>query len=232
MSEKEIFKIILDKIDRIAGSKQKPMRIAINGIEGTGKTVFANKLANFLNANDKKAIQVSIDGFHFNKETRYKQGKDSAKGYYEDSYDEIGFVEKVLIASQREKPQITTATHNLETDEYLKIMPIEIANDLILITDGAYLFKSNFRTHWDLKIYLKTDFQTALVRGMQRDLALLGGLKAAKEKYDNRYHKASRIYIEENNPEKLADLIIDNTNFEDLKIIKNTANTLQEVINR
>lgn len=120
----------------------------------------------------------------------------------------MGFVKKVLISSQIKIPNITTASHDLETDEYINIPPIEITNDTILITDGAYLFKPNFRTHWDLKIYLKTDFQTALHRGMKRDVELLSGLKATKEKYDNRYHKAAKMYIQENNPEELADIII------------------------
>ncbi len=220
MTEKETLQLILEEIERIDKSKMKPLRIAINGIEGTGKTVFAKKLSAFLSAQDKSVLHISIDGFHFNKEHRYRQGKDSAKGYYEDSYDEIGFVEKVLISSQNNPAQITHASHDLETDEYLNISPIEIADDSIIITDGAYLFKPNYREHWDLKIYLKTDFQTAQFRGVQRDEELLGGKEAASQKYKNRYHKASRLYIRENDPEGLADIIIDNCDFEDLKILR------------
>jgi uridine kinase len=222
MTEEEIFETIKESIVSIRKRKTKPIRVAINGVEGTGKTVFAGKLTEYLNSENINAKQISIDGFHFNKEVRYKQGRHSAKGYYEDSYDEIAFIEKVLKSSQSEIPNITKAIHDLETDEYLNLKPTEIDNETILITDGAYLFKPKYRKHWDLKIYLKTDFKTALFRGMNRDIELLGGLKAAKEKYDNRYHKASKIYIDENKPEEQADLIIDNTVFENLKIIKNT----------
>ena len=222
MNEKETFELIKKSILSIRERKTKPIRIAINGIEGTGKTVFADKLTEFLIEKGIKAIQVSIDGFHFNKAHRYKQGRDSAKGYYEDSYDEVGFIEKVLLPSQEENPKITIASHDLNTDKYLNLEPVEITNNTIIITDGAYLFKPNYREHWDLKIYLKTDFQTALVRGMNRDAELLGGEKAAREKFDNRYHKASKIYIHENKPEEQADIIIDNTEFEDLKVVKNT----------
>jgi uridine kinase len=226
MEEIEIFRIIEKRLEKIIGQKQKPVCVAINGIEGTGKTVLANKLTKFLKENGKRAIQVSIDGFHFNKERRYKQGRDSAKGYYEDSYDEVGFVEKVLIPSQNKNPKITIASHDLTTDKYLNINPIYIENNTIIITDGAYLFKPNYKNHWDLKIYLKTDFKTASLRGIKRDLSRLGGLKTTKEKYDNRYHKASQIYINENKPEEQADIIIDNTNFENLKITKNTDNSM------
>lgn len=222
MNVKETLELIKNSILSIRERKSKPVRIAINGIEGTGKTFFAGKLAKYLNSENIDAIQVSIDGFHFNKETRYKQGRDSARGYYEDSYDELSFVEKVLMASQSEIPTIIKAIHDLETDEYLNLAPTRIDNKTILITDGAYLFKPNYRNHWDLKIYLKTSFEIAMKRGTQRDKISLGGIELAKEKYEKRYHKSSRIYLTENEPEKIADIVIDNSDFKNLKIIKNT----------
>lgn len=220
MREKEIFEIIKTSVQHLQTKKEKVIRIAINGIEGTGKTVFAQKLTTYLNAKKIKAIHVTIDGFHFNKAFRYRQGRDSAKGYYEDSYNEIAFVEKVLKSSQSENPNYTTATHDIETEEYLNIEPIEIDNNTVLITDGAYLFKPNYRNHWDLKIYLKTSFEIAMERGIARDKNLLGGIALAKEKYEKRYHRASKIYLAENEPEKIADIIIDNSKFNNLKLIK------------
>ncbi len=222
MNEKETFELIRNRILTIKEKKGKPIRIAINGIEGTGKTVLAEKLTEYLNSESLNAIQVSIDGFHFNKKVRYKQGRDSAKGYYENSYDEIAFVEKVLKSSQTEFPNYTIATHDLETDEYLSLEPIELENNSILITDGAYLFKPNYRNYWDLKIYLKTSFEIAMKRGIERDKNSLGGIELTKEKYEKRYHKSSKIYLKENEPEKIADIIIDNSNFDNLRIMKNT----------
>lgn len=231
MNEKRTFHLINETILAICERKTKPVRVAINGIEGTGKTFFARKLTEYLNARNISTIHVSIDGFHFKKEIRYKQGRDSAEGYYEDSYDEMAFIEKVLKSSQSEAPNITKATHDLETDEYLTLEPIEIPSRTVLITDGAYLFKPNYREHWDLKIYLKTTFEIAMSRGVERDKDALGGFDLTKEKYENRYHKASRIYLTEIEPEKIADIIIDNSDFNNLKIIKNTTGE-QSVLSR
>ncbi|MTI32108.1 hypothetical protein [Xanthovirga aplysinae] len=225
MEPNELFEKIEKGILFIKKQKEKPVRVAINGIEGTGKTVFAQNLTTFLVSRGLTAIQVSIDGFHFNKEVRYQQGRDSAKGYYEDSYNELAFVEKVLMASQGEKPNYTMAIHDLETDEVLNLESIEIPNDAILITDGAYLFKPNYRNHWDLKIYLKTDFKTALERGVNRDMERLGGYEATKDKFKNRYHRASMLYILEVKPEEFADIIVNNTDFKNLKLIENTVQT-------
>ena len=222
MNERKIFSLITENVLNIQKRKEKPVRIAINGIQGTGKTVFAEKLTNHLNLEKIKTIQVSIDGFHFNKKKRYKQGRHSAKGYYEDSYNELAFIEKVLESSQSDFPNYTIATHNLKTDKYLNLEPIELENNSVLITDGAYLFKPNYRDYWDFKIYLKTNFETAMNRGIKRDKNSLEDFETIKERYEKRYHKASRIYLTENRPEEIADIVIDNSDFDNLRIIKNT----------
>ncbi len=220
MSEQEIFEILNKHIKKIQSEKDKPVRVAINGIEGTGKTVFAKKLTNYLNAIHINAIHISIDGFHFNQEIRYQQGRDSAKGYYENSYDEMTFVQKVLLSSQTDRPHYTLASHDLKTDRYLNLAPIYIEQKTVIITDGAYLFKPNYIEHWDLKIYLRTNFEIALKRGIKRDEKQLGGFEATKEKYKQRYHKASKMYLRENEPEARADIVIDNTHFDRLVIVK------------
>lgn len=220
MNESEVLEMIEKTIGLLLLKKNKPIRVAINGIEGTGKTVFANKLNHYLINRGIKSIQVSIDGFHFNKEVRYRKGRDSALGYYEDSYDELAFVNKVLISSQAEYPNVTLATHDLESDKYLTLQPIEIPNDSVIITDGAYLFKPNYLEHWDLKIYLKTSFDIAMQRGAERDKDLLGGFDYAIEKFKKRYHEASKIYLAENSPETKADIIIDISDFNFLRILK------------
>lgn len=220
MQANTLFQHLADSISKLRQDRPTPFRIAINGIEGTGKTHLAERFTAYLQQQGEIAIHVSIDGFHFNKAHRYRQGRDSAQGYYEDSYHELAFVEKVLLASQSASPHYTPAIHDLETDAYLDLSSISISPNSILITDGAYLFKPNYAPHWDLKIYLKTDFKTALERGVARDAEHLGGVESAKEKFRLRYHKASQIYLAECQPEAQADIVIDNTNFEDLQVLK------------
>jgi len=71
-----------------------------------------------------------------------------------------------------------------------------------------------------LKIYLRTDFETAQERGIKRDAELLGGYQSASDKYKNRYHAASRIYNDENTPETQADIIVDNVDYNRPIVIK------------
>jgi uridine kinase len=221
MNQRKIFNFIKERIIQIQKSKNNAVRVAINGIEGTGKTVFCEKLTEFLNENKLTAVQISIDGYHNFKNIRYRQGRDSATGYYKDAYNEYQFVENVLKSSQNHSPFYVEKIHNIETDEEIEPVKKYLTQKHILLTDGAYLFKEIYRNHWDLKIYLKTDFETAQKRGIERDIDLLGGFESTKEKYEKRYHAASRIYIDENKPTDLADIVIDNTDFENLIILKN-----------
>ncbi len=221
MKRDQIFSILCNEIKTVHASKSNPMRLAINGIEGTGKTHFAQAFVKYLNNHEVNAVHVSIDGFHFNQKFRYRQGRDSAKGYYEDSYDEAAFVEKVLLLSQQNPPQYIEATYDLLTDRYLDLPPKTLMDDSVIVTEGCYLFKPVFNAYWDFRLYLKTDFETALERGAMRDQESLGGYERAKDKFKRRYHAASQHYLSQINPEAHADLIIDITDFEDLKIVTN-----------
>ncbi len=79
-------------IDRIARHlvQQQPgqrLRVGIDGVCGVGKTTFAGELAAAVEALGRPALHVDSDGFHHVRERRYRQGRESARGYYEDAYD-------------------------------------------------------------------------------------------------------------------------------------------------
>ena len=107
MTEKEVFEELMHRIRCLQDKKQKVVLVGINGIEGTGKTVFCSKFTQYLQSHQINAIHVSIDGFHNTKEIRYKQGRDDAKGYLEDAYNETAFADKVLHAGAVELPRST-----------------------------------------------------------------------------------------------------------------------------
>jgi len=227
----KILETVRAVIEEKSAGRGTPLRVAVNGIEGSGKTTFAEHLTAYLARNRFTARHIPIDGFHNPRAVRYRQGRDSADGYYEDAYDETAFAQKVLHASRDDPPVITPAIHDLDTDRTLDVKPIRIATDTIIITDGAYLFKPVFRDGWDLKIYLRTDPATAMRRGVRRDAAALGGDIAAAELYRNRYHAAFERYVRECAPEASADIVIDNTDYDrpDIVTIRHEFKHLSDV---
>ncbi len=51
---KEVFNSLLRQLIKIKTKKDTPIRVAINGIEGTGKTTFATNFCKYLNVDGDK----------------------------------------------------------------------------------------------------------------------------------------------------------------------------------
>lgn len=211
----DVLATLLTEISNLQKNKPLPIRVAVNGIESSGKTTFAVQLVAYLKQHSCNAIHVTIDGYHNPKAIRYQQGRDSAQGYYEDAYDEAAFVENVLVSSQQSEPNYVPKIHDLETDQYVKKNEIPISPQTVLVIDGAYL------SNWDYKIYLDVQYDVARGRGVMRDAALLGGEVLAEDKYLKRYHAAAELYESEVKPKLQADIIIDNSDFLHPRIIEN-----------
>lgn len=72
------------------------LRVAIDGVDGAGKTTFAAELTEILRASGREVIRASLDGFHHSKEVRYRLGRGSPEGFYRDSYDYGAFKSLLL----------------------------------------------------------------------------------------------------------------------------------------
>ena len=89
---------ILNKIAQAIGEVglPHPVRVGIDGLSASGKTVFADELAEVLQEQGKKVVRAGLDGFHNPPEVRHRQGPMSVEGYVDDSFDYTAVREKVL----------------------------------------------------------------------------------------------------------------------------------------
>ena len=190
-----------------------PIRVGISGITASGKTTLANELAKILQDKNRNVIRTSIDHFHHPKVIRYRQGKESAVGYYEDAHDYDLFKEKLLIPlGPKGDLQYQKASLDLEKDEYIQ-SELQIATkDMILIVDGTFLFKKDLIDLYDFKVFVKTDFEEARKRGAKREEQTFGSYEKAEDIFTNRYHAASKLYLEQHEPELHADVVVLNNN--------------------
>jgi uridine kinase len=65
-------------------------RIAVDGIDGAGKTCFADELAELAGA-ERSVLRVRLDDFLNPREVRYRRGRSSPDGYWADSFDHDRF---------------------------------------------------------------------------------------------------------------------------------------------
>lgn len=74
--------------------------VAVDGIDGSGKSTFADELAVELAKKQLRALRSTIDSFHNCREVRWQRGRDSPLGFYLDSHN-INAVQELLLEPLR-----------------------------------------------------------------------------------------------------------------------------------
>jgi uridine kinase len=173
--------------------EERPLKVGIDGRCAAGKTMLADELGQVLGGRGFEVLRPSVDGFHHPRERRYQQGEYSAQGYYEDAYD-YGSV-----ASAPQEP---------------------LSANTILLFEGIFVFRSQINTFWEYRILVDVDAGTSLARSLVRDTGLIGPAHVVRRKFDQRYEPAWQIYVDQEDPEAVADVVIDNREVANPQILK------------
>ncbi|QBX54937.1 uridine kinase [Nocardioides seonyuensis] len=189
-----------------------PLRVGVDGICGAGKSTFTRALVKEVESSGRPAIHVDSDGFHHVRDRRRRNTVDQARGYYEDAYDFDALAELVLRplgpgGSRRYARRV----HDLVTDAVITDDTATAPPDAVVLFDATFLQQPRLEGLWDLVIYLHSDEEAAVERGVDRDADALGGRESARAAYDARYMAACRIYLAERQPRERASMVVDNS---------------------
>jgi uridine kinase len=201
-------------VDEILKRKRTtaPLRVGIDGRCASGKTTLGDELASAikLRHSELEILRPSVDGFHHMKAHRYRQGEYSARGYYEDAFDYQAIVECVLrpLSSGKFPALCRQVAHDWRTDMAHDASPISVGTNTVLLFDGVFLFRRELYPYWDLRVLVEVDAETSIERAVQRDAT--EGRDVIERKYRLRYEPAWLIYLEQEQPDLKADLIVHN----------------------
>ena len=79
-------------VERVAGmvparGTGRAVRAAVDGVDGGGKTTFADELAAALTRRGRTVVRATVDHFHHPAAIRHRRGRGSPEGFWLDSYD-------------------------------------------------------------------------------------------------------------------------------------------------
>jgi uridine kinase len=74
----------------------------------------------------------------------------------------------------------------------------------------VFLLRPELNDAWDLRVFLEVGFKETLRRAVQRDRVLFGSAQATRERYQQRYIPGQRRYLAIVQPQRVADVVIDN----------------------
>jgi uridine kinase len=188
-----------------------PVRVAIDGVDAAGKTTLADELAAVLAARGRPVVRACVDGFGRPRADRYRRGERSAEGFWLDAFDypalRTNLLEPLGPGGSR---RYRTATFDIRTDQP-RTEPLRLApRDAVLVFDGVFLLRPQLNGAWDLRIFLEVSFQETLRRAVARDRVLFGSAKATRARYLRRYLPGQRRYLATVQPQRTADVVIDN----------------------
>jgi uridine kinase len=194
--------------DRIAAVvRPHPLRVAIDGVDGVGKTTLANQLVDPLRHRGRPVIRASIDGFHNPRSVRYRLGRSSPEGYYQDSFDHDAVITSLLQPlGLGGSLRYRKAVFNYRIDSAVD-SPNELApSSAILLFDGVFLHRPELRPYWDFSLFLDAPFEVTIARCAGRD----GGSPEVHAPENLRYVEGQRLYLRECEPARLATIVIRN----------------------
>lgn len=187
------------------------VRVAIDGVDGAGKTVFGNELSRFLEPSGRQIILASVDSFHNPRSTRYKLGASSPQGFFRDSYNYAALTTCLLRPlSPHGTRYFRRAAFDHRTDTAIVSDEEYAEPDAILIFDGIFLHRPELRAYWDFSVFLDVDFSISIPRGAQRG-------EGSADPYapsNRRYVEGQKIYLSECNPRIHAAITVNNEDLE------------------
>lgn len=180
--------------------------VAIDGEDGAGKTVLADRLASHLVTAGEPVLRASIDGFHRPRAERYARGRTSPEGFYRDSYDLDAFRRELIDPFRRGAP-VRSAVFDVRADAPVRTTPQATPVDCVLIVDGIFLHRPELRGLWDWSLWLEVAATERFARMAVRDDTDPDPTHPG----NLRYFVGQQLYRAEVGPEGLADAVVDNT---------------------
>lgn len=207
-SRQQLISIIADRI--LERKRESILKVGIDGLDGAGKTFFADELASELENRNIAVIRSSTDFFHNPKEVRYRLGRSSPEGFFLDSYNYEMMCRLLLDPLKKGGTGIYIERFfNVETNQREHIKPKSAAQKAILICDGIFLHREELKKYWDYSIFLNVSRKESLKRCFARDQSGSPDPNAAS---NTRYVWGQKIYLERCNPSHCANLVVNNEN--------------------
>ena len=187
------------------------LRVVIDGRTASGKTSFGHELTAALRDLGRPTLRASLDDFKRPWKDADSYDRRSAEGYYRNAWDFDAAVQLLLEpAGAHGSGVVALCSIDPRTQINHQQVVVEAPRDSVLVVDGVFAFRREYNQFWDFRIWLEITEELSLARALERDREMTGATEAASL-HRERYAPSEGIYIDEVNPQALADCVVDNS---------------------
>lgn len=186
----------------------KALLVGISGIDARGKGYVAAKLAASLEQRGLRCGVINADGWLNLPHIRFTT-EDKARHFYQNAicFDEM--FRRLIRPLESARSIEVIADQVEETAPDFHPHHFKFMNRDVILLEGIFLLKFDFRALFDLTIWIDCSFDIALQRAIARGQEGLPR-EDTIEAYETIYFPAQRLHFEIDNPRSFADLIIPN----------------------
>lgn len=200
------------------------MLVGVDGESASGKSTFADELAEAVRSSGVPTVRSSIDSFHNPRAVRLSPGMDLAESYLERSHDLDAARSFILEPFRHGRGTYRVAAFDEPSDGRIEVEEHHVEPRSVLIFDGLFLHRPELTTYWDLSVLLVGGdrAQSAAAAGLARHR--VAGPEALLHlawwaALAHRYLDGWRLYVDRHRPESAATFVIDNGDFGKPRII-------------
>jgi uridine kinase len=190
--------------------------IAIDGIDGSGKSTFARRLYADLNANGCNAVIVSVDDFR--RPVDWSTVSEEAEVYWDRYYD-LQLAESCLRSFVLGMPGLTIPRYDVMSERIEGSRDLVFEGTAVAIVEGVFPLRIP-SVNAGMLIYLEASEDEVRRRIIDRDRAKQRTREETERRIDRRYFPSQQRYRTAFMPRDRADVIIDNQNPMAPRVIK------------
>lgn len=193
---------------RAATPDTRSLLVGISGIDGCGKGYLAALLQAQLALRDIVPAILNADDWLNLPQKRFAQDA-PAENFYENAIRLDQFFSQLVLPLRDRRSLRLVADCVEETASTFRQHTYDYSDVSVVLVEGIFILKTQYRKHFDLAIWIECSFATALARAIDRAQE---GLSPANTiaAYETIYFPAQRIHLAQDKPRENADLIFEN----------------------
>jgi uridine kinase len=209
---------LVEMIDSLGSHR---LRVAIDGLTASGKTSLGHEVARGLSRRGRPVFRASLDDFKRPWSEQHLYDRLSGEGYYRNAFDREAACRLLLDPSD---PTADGRVALCSIDPITQIDHSAVKSAMpangVLIVDGVFAYRPEINAYWDLRVWIEIDSELSVRRGIERDVEMEGGADEAEALHRDRYLVGELLYIEEVDPRSFVEVILDNTDFDNPRLVR------------
>ncbi len=198
--------LIVAQRDLVSASRS-PL-VGLSGIDGSGKGYLARQIAAALRSRRFNVASIAADDWAAAPERRFDPLR-PAEHFYEHGFRFGEMFHDLILPLKSQRSRRFEALRSNESQSELHQHVFEFHDVDIILVEGIFLLKREYREHFDLTIWVDCSFETAMERAVRRAQEGLPPDETVRA-YETIFFPAQRLHFRLDDPRAAADFTINN----------------------